>query len=295
MTLGVRTWKKNHNAVSVDYGPLTFSLRIGEDYVRYGGKGDWPEWEVFPTTPWNYGLVLDEKDLAGSLELIRKMGPVHEEPFTPDAVPVQVRAKAKKIPGWTLDRNGLAGKLRPSPVRSDEPVKTVTLIPMGAARLRITAFPTIGSGPDAHAWPDRSGVTASASHVWEGDTLDALDDGEVPSSSHDDTIPRFTWWDHKGTVEWVQYEYAKPREVSSAQVYWFDDTGHGGCRVPASWKLLYKDGDSWKPVEGASAYGVQADRFNRATFKPVRTTGLRLEVQLQKEFSGGILEWEVGP
>jgi hypothetical protein len=298
MTLGVRTWKKNQNAVSVDYGPLTFSLKIGEKYVRYGGRDAWPELEVLPTTPWNYGLVLDAKDPASSLEVIRKDGPVSEQPFAPDAVPLQIKARGKKIPGWTLDRTGLVGKLQASPVRSDEPVETVTLIPMGAARLRITAFPTIGSGADAHVWPmlvRPTGVTASASHVFENDTVDALHDGEVPTSSGDQTIPRFTWWDHKGTREWVQYDFAKPREVSAVQVYWFDDTGHGGCRVPSSWKLLYKDGDSWKGVEGPSAFGVQTDRFNRLTFKAVRTTGLRLEVQLQRGFSGGILEWKVEP
>jgi hypothetical protein len=295
MTLGVRTWPKNKNAVSVDYGPLTFSLKIGEKYVRYGGKDLWPELEVYPTTPWNYGLVVDAKDPAGSLELVRKDGAVPEQPFTPDAVPLEIKAKAKKIPAWTLDRTGLVGKLRPSPVRSEEPVKTVTLIPMGAARLRITAFPWIGRGPDAHAWPDRRGVTASASHVFERDTLEALDDGEIPSSSGDHSIPRFSWWDHKGSREWVQYDFARPREIAWVQVYWFDDTGRGGCRVPASWKLLFKNGGSWKAVEEPSAFGVQLDRFNKVTFKPVKTTGLRLEVQLQKDFSGGILEWEVGP
>jgi hypothetical protein len=98
-----------------------------------------------------------------------------------------------------------------------------------------------------------------------------------------------------GTVEWVQYDFAKPREVSSAEVYWFDDTGRGACRVPQSWRLLYKDGDAWKPVEGASEYGVKADQFNKVTFTAVKTTGLRLEAQLQKDFSGGILEWRVGP
>jgi hypothetical protein len=294
-TLGVRTWKKNHDAVSVEYGPLTFALKIGEKDIRYGGKGDWPELEVLPTMPWNYGLVLDEKDPAASLELVRAQGRVPDNPFTPDAAPLRVRAKARRIPGWTLDRNGLAGKLGPSPVRSDEPEETVTLIPMGAARLRITAFPTLGTRPDAHAWPARAGVTASASHVWQADTLEALDDGEVPASSGDPTIPRFTWWDHKGGREWVQYDFARPREVSSAEVYWFDDTGRGGCRVPESWRLLARDGDAWKPVGGASGYGVAKDRFNRVTFWPVRTTALRLEVKLHDGFSGGILEWRVGP
>jgi hypothetical protein len=298
MTLRVRTWPKNQNAVSVEYGPLAFSLKIGEQYVRYGGTEQWPELEVYPTSPWNYGLVLDEQQPTDSLELIRRDGPVPEQPFTLDTVPLRVRAKAKKIPAWTLDRTGLAGKLHPSPVRSDEPVETVTLVPMGAARLRIAAFPRIGSGPDAHAWPalvKRAGVAATASHVFRNDTVDALNDGEIPSSSGDQTIPRFTWWDHTGTREWVQYDFAKPREISSVEVYWFDDTGVGRCRVPASWKLLYKDAQDWKPVEDASAYGIQKDGFNRVKFKPIRTLGLRLDVQLQKDFSAGILEWRVGP
>ena len=59
MRVTVRQWEKNNNAVSVDYGPLTFSLKIGERYARYGGTDAWPEVELFPTTPWNYGLVLE--------------------------------------------------------------------------------------------------------------------------------------------------------------------------------------------------------------------------------------------
>jgi DUF1680 family protein len=152
MRVAVRTWKKNKNAVSVDFGPLTFSLKVGEKYVRYGTNKDWPELEVFPTTPWNYGLVLDQKNPAASLKVVRKKGPASDQPFTPETVPLAIKVRAKKIPGWTLDRDGLVGHLRQSPVRSKEPTETVTLIPMGAARLRITALPTIGNGPDAHDW-----------------------------------------------------------------------------------------------------------------------------------------------
>src|SRR5437667_1707714 len=39
----VRRWEKNHNAASVNYGPLTFSLKIDEQWTRCGGTHVWPE------------------------------------------------------------------------------------------------------------------------------------------------------------------------------------------------------------------------------------------------------------
>jgi DUF1680 family protein len=148
--------------------------------------------------------------------------------------------------------------------------------------------------PDKAARPTLAGESKpSASHVFAQDHVDALNDGVAPKNSGDHNIPRFTWWDHKGTTEWVQYDFAKPAKVSSVEVYWFDDTGRGACRIPSSWRLLYKSGPDWKPVESASAYGVAKDKFTKLTFTPVETTALRLEVQLQPHFSGGILEWKV--
>jgi len=293
MALSVRTWAKNKNSVSVDYGPLSFALKIGEKWRRYGGSEQWPELELFPDTPWNYGLVLDEKDPAKSFTLSRKA--VAAQPFTPDAAPLELQAKARRIPGWQQDGTGLVGKLRPSPVKSAEPEETVTLIPMGCARLRIASFPVIGAGPDAQEWAAAAGagVRASASHCFGNDTVDALNDGLLPASSGDRNIPRLTWWDHQGTAEWVQYDFPAPREVASSEVYWFDDTGHGDCRVPQSWKLLYKDVNEWKPAENPSEYGTKLDSFNRVTFKPVKTSAVRLEVQLKPNVSGGILEWRV--
>lgn len=293
MQVSARRWEKNQNAVSVNYGPLTFSLKIGERYTRYGGTDAWPEWAVYATAPWNYGLVLDDNDPAKSFEIIRKPGGLADQPFTHETAPIELRAKARKIAGWQQDAQGLVGKLQPSPIKSDEPIESVTLIPMGAARLRITMFPVIGTGEAAHDWTALKPSPVSASHCFEGDSVDALVDGLEPKSSNDHDIPRFTWWAHRGTVEWVQYSFEKPRRVSSTQVYWFDDTGAGQCRAPKSWKVLYRDGEEWKPVEAAGEYKVQTDAYNRADFKPVQTTALRVEAQLQPDFSGGILEWKV--
>jgi hypothetical protein len=92
----------------------------------------------------------------------------------------------------------------------------------------------------------------------------------------------------------VQYDFAEPARVGAIEVYWYDDRiSGGGCRVPDSWQLLYRDGEQWKPVEASLPYGTERDRFNRVTFAPVTTGALRLEVQSQQRFASGILEWRV--
>jgi len=71
--------------------------------------------------------------------------------------------------------------------------------------------------------------------------------------------------------------FAKPATVSETEVYWFDDTGRGEVRVPKSWRILYKDGEAWKPVETAGPHGVARDAYNRVAFQRVTTSALRLE------------------
>lgn len=155
-------------------------------------------------------------------------------------------------------------------------------LPRDIALAKLPPVPTIASTSSARA-----------SRVHATDSLAALNDQIEPKKSSDQGIPRFTWWDHRGTHEWVQYEFKAPKKVSKVDVYWFDDTGIGQCRVPKSWHLLYRAGDQWKPVENPSQHGTAPDTFNTTTFTPIETTGLRLEVDLQPEFSGGILEWRV--
>jgi DUF1680 family protein len=133
----------------------------------------------------------------------------------------------------------------------------------------------------------------TASHCWDSDSVLAVNDQRQPEGSADHSIPRFTWWDHRGTTEWIQYEFPEERWVSTSEVYWFDDSGAGGCRVPARWRLLFREGDEWKPVPAASDYGVARDTYNRVEFDPLQTSALRLEAELQDGFSGGILEWRV--
>lgn len=134
----------------------------------------------------------------------------------------------------------------------------------------------------------------SASHCWTHDTLSALNDQVEPAASDDTSLPRFTWWDHRGTREWVQFDFDRPENISAVEVYWWDERRiQAYCRVPQSWRLVYSAGSEWKPVTQPSPYGVEMDGFNRVTFEPVEAKALRLEVQLQPDWSGGILEWRV--
>ncbi|MBP7706581.1 MAG: glycoside hydrolase family 127 protein [Candidatus Aminicenantes bacterium] len=108
----------------------------------------------------------------------------------------------------------------------------------------------------------------------------------------DDAAGYMHWWPKKGTTEWIEYAFDAPVRVSEASVYWFDDTG-GGCRVPAAWRVLYKAGESWVPVKASGAYATAKDAWNAVRFAPVRTTALRLEIDLQKDWAAGVHEWAV--
>ncbi len=297
MQVDVKTYKGNYNSVSVHRGPLTYSLKIGENYTTGGGTEKWPGHEILPTTPWNYGLVLDSANPAKSFQVAAKNAPANAMPFTHDGVPIELKAKGQRIPTWKQDYLGLVGLLQPSPVKSSEPVEDIALIPMGAARLRISAFPVIGDGPDAHEWvipPEAKPLKITASHTYEGDTVRAVADGKDPKSSNDRLGARFTWWNHKGTSEWIQWEFEAPKKVSKVRVYWFDDQPSAGlCRTPASWTLKYRKDGEWLPVKAIDTFGVEKDMYNEVVFEAVETDALRLEAQLREGVSAGILEWKV--
>ena len=145
----------------------------------------------------------------------------------------------------------------------------------------------------ARALPKPSIASTSQVSVSRDKNGSAVNDQWEPKNSNDHSHPYLHWWPTKGTMEWVQYDFKKPEIVSAVEVYWFDDTGRGECRVPVSWRALYRKNGEWIPVVNKGSYGVEKDTYNRVTFEPIQTTGLRLEIQLQEKFSAGIHEWKV--
>ena len=152
MEVSVRTWQVNKNSVSLDYGPLTLSLRITEKYVEKNSAetaiwdsqwqqgadaSRWPSYEIYPESPWNYALQV------GSVKLKerRKLQP-GRNPFTQSDVPLVFEAQGRLVPDWKIDEYKLCGVLPYEDVAKSDTCETLELIPMGAARLRISAFPT---------------------------------------------------------------------------------------------------------------------------------------------------------
>jgi len=134
----VRAERRFNGAVTLKRGPLVYSLKIGERWERIRGIDECPDYAVYPTTPWNYGLLVDPENPEAEV-VVKGVGDVI---YSPDSAPIELRVKGRRIPGWDLV-DEQAGPLPVSPVSSSEPVEELTLIPYGCAKLRITEFPLL--------------------------------------------------------------------------------------------------------------------------------------------------------
>jgi hypothetical protein len=159
----IRVEKRFNNSLSVLRGPLIFSLRIEKEYrsvrINYDNfsyKGS-TDWEIYPGSAWNYGLLLDKDNPARGFKLT--VNQIGKYPFsdtgdmiwsadsgkylrsTTDA-PLFLKTRAILLPDWTLKNN--SADIPPiSPVNQDGDPVIITLVPYGCARLRITEFPVM--------------------------------------------------------------------------------------------------------------------------------------------------------
>ncbi len=213
----------------------------------------------------------------------------------PDEARLESRFRGDLLNGVqtvTAKAYGLAMDAQGKPVKTEQTLVAIpysTWANRGRGEMAVWVART-----DAAARPTPYPTIATTSRVTTSGRKNprAINDGEQPAASNDPSS-FFDWWPTKGTTEWVEYAFPSPAKVSASEVYWFDDTGRGEVRVPQTWRLLYKEGGDWKPVDAKDGYGVEKDKYNAVTFVPVTTSGLRLEVTMQPGWSAGVQEWKV--
>ena len=128
----------NHS-VMLMRGPLVFSLDPGQSWVKLRDRGLTADWQVYPLKSWNYALLVDESS-AAQIEVIESL--IGPKPFAAKAVAVKLRVSGCLINAWRSE-DGVAGPLPNGVQTSSLPSQTLDLIPYGAAKLRITAFPQV--------------------------------------------------------------------------------------------------------------------------------------------------------
>lgn len=242
--------RDNDGRVALTRGPLVYAA----EWPDNGGQALnilAPDDALF-TSRFEAGLLNGMQVVTGTVAALKRSpdGGISRQSHSLVAIPYYAWANrgAGEMQVW-LPRT--AAKARPAPVLPPESVAAVR-----------------SSGGIPKQWTGYND---------QNDDIVAVHDGVDPLSSADESNLYFRMRPPVGQPAWIEYEFKQPTRISRAEVYWVDDRRF--CRLPESWRVVYRSADGWVPVSTREAYGVKKDTFNTITFDPVTTTAIRIEVE----------------
>ncbi len=167
------------NGISIERGPLLYSLKIEEDWkidtADKRSTPDFPAYELFAKSSWNYALCVTKDSLQQQVKVVNKT--YSDNPWSIENSPIELQVPARLVNGWTLlqkkemkfenwtvERDSMGkvkrwyiageglrkGSWNFTPLIPDaallksglsEKIETVTLVPYGCSKLRVTVFP----------------------------------------------------------------------------------------------------------------------------------------------------------
>lgn len=142
LTLGMKveasTWYQGMAAI--ERGPLVYSLKIESETKTKNRNDRFREFlEVFPTSPWNFGI---EASILSDLEnsvLVQENPWDGDYPWNLENAPIQLSLVGNRIPAWKNLIEIPAGLK----ISDSYPEEKLVLVPYGCTTLRITEFPVI--------------------------------------------------------------------------------------------------------------------------------------------------------